>query len=214
MSKMPVREAVRWLESVGLAESTPYRGARVTELSVKDLRDVYQARLAVEPTAVRLAAQVFTESDAREARERLQSLNALGDDESPDSWEAHRAFHFLFFERANSPWLLRMISLLWDTSERYRFATSVPIHPASPASRREHARILRACEANDSGQAELEHYNHLARTADAIAHALGAESSDRPRRTPRIPCSPGSRQGPAHRPVGPGLTSATLRHGP
>ncbi|MHB1467548.1 MAG: GntR family transcriptional regulator [Solirubrobacteraceae bacterium] len=175
MSKMPVREAVRWLESIGLAESAAYRGARVTELSAKDLRDVYQARLAVEPRAVRHAAEEFGRDDVREASDRLRKLNALGDDESPESWAAHRAFHFLFFERADSAWLLRMIKLLWDTSERYRFATSAPIHPVSPASREEHERILRACETNDPEQAELEHYKHLARTANAIARALDTD---------------------------------------
>lgn len=172
MSKMPVREAVSWLESIGLAESAAYRGARVTQLSAKDLRDVFHARLAIEPRTVRYAAQRFTAEDAREARDRLHMLNALGNDESPESWAAHRGFHFLFFERADSAWLLRMIRLLWDTSERYRFATAAPIHPTSASSKREHERILRACEANDPEQAEREQYRHLARTANAIAVAI------------------------------------------
>src|SRR5205085_5497231 len=62
MSPMPIREALRLLDSVGLVENIPHRGARVTELSINDLREVYEARLALEPLAVRHAAERFTEA--------------------------------------------------------------------------------------------------------------------------------------------------------
>ena len=41
MSPMPIREAVRRLDAAGLVENIPHRGARVTELSVTDLAEVY-----------------------------------------------------------------------------------------------------------------------------------------------------------------------------
>jgi DNA-binding GntR family transcriptional regulator len=33
---------------------------------------------------------------------------------------AHRDLHFIVYERAGSPWLLHVISTLWDHTERYR----------------------------------------------------------------------------------------------
>ena len=48
MSPMPIREALRLLDAVGLVENVPHRGARVTELSIADLREVYEARLALD----------------------------------------------------------------------------------------------------------------------------------------------------------------------
>src|SRR5918996_5475846 len=48
MSPMPVREAVRQLETLGLAEHVPHRGARVSRLSIDDLRDTYEARPPLE----------------------------------------------------------------------------------------------------------------------------------------------------------------------
>ena len=71
MSPMPIREALRLLDSVGLVENIPHRGARVTELSIDDLREVYEARLALEPLAVRHAAENFTDEDAQPRPERL-----------------------------------------------------------------------------------------------------------------------------------------------
>src|SRR5438093_22182 len=60
MSPMPIREALRRLDSAGLVEHVPHRGARVAELSLPDLREVYEARLALEPLAVQQAAVRFT----------------------------------------------------------------------------------------------------------------------------------------------------------
>ena len=71
MSISPVREAVRRLESLGLAVHIPHRGARVSELALDDLRDTYEVRLVLEPLAVRRAAGRFTAQDAATARARL-----------------------------------------------------------------------------------------------------------------------------------------------
>ena len=56
MSAMPIREALRRLDAAGLVENIPHRGARVTELAIADLAEVYEARLALEPLAVRRAS--------------------------------------------------------------------------------------------------------------------------------------------------------------
>ena len=72
MSPMPIRD-FRLLASIGLVENVPHRGARVTDLSLDDLRDVYQSRLMLEPLTVRKAAGRFTEHDAVRARERLDA---------------------------------------------------------------------------------------------------------------------------------------------
>src|SRR3954471_12721933 len=94
MSAMPIREAVRRLDAAGLVENVPHRGARVTELSIDDLAEVYEVRLALEPAAVRRAAERFSDQAAARASEKLAALNSLRDDNSPAVWAAHTAFHF------------------------------------------------------------------------------------------------------------------------
>src|SRR5207244_1167305 len=59
MSVSPIREAIRHLESLGLAEHVPYRGARVTELHLEDAREVYEVRMALEVAAARRLADRF-----------------------------------------------------------------------------------------------------------------------------------------------------------
>src|SRR5579862_5894675 len=112
MSAMPIREALRRLDAAGLVENIPHRGARVTELSIADLAEVYEARLALEPLAIRRAAERFTAEHAAVASERLAALNALPDDNSSETWAAHTAFHFALYDAAESAWLTRLIGPL------------------------------------------------------------------------------------------------------
>src|ERR1700760_3901248 len=77
MSPMPIREAVRRLDAVGLVDNVPHRGARVTELSVTDLAEVYEVRLALEVTAIRRAAARLTEDRVTHARACLAALEAM-----------------------------------------------------------------------------------------------------------------------------------------
>ena len=62
ISTMPVREALRDLESEGLVTIYPHRGAVVTELTVEDLEDIYDIRATLEAMATRLAIPRMTEA--------------------------------------------------------------------------------------------------------------------------------------------------------
>ncbi|HEX4671510.1 MAG TPA: GntR family transcriptional regulator, partial [Solirubrobacteraceae bacterium] len=119
MSPMPIREAVRRLDAAGLVENIPHRGARVTELSVTDLSEVYEARMALEVLAIRRSAERFEDADEESARQRLHTLEAMTDDRTAEASAAHAAFHFALYDAADSAWLLRLIRPVWETSERY-----------------------------------------------------------------------------------------------
>ena len=62
-SRGPLREAIRQLEARGLVQLTPHAGARVTDLSVKQLLDIYELREALEGMACRLAADRLTPTE-------------------------------------------------------------------------------------------------------------------------------------------------------
>ena len=136
MSPMPIREALRRLDSVGLVENVPHRGARVTELSGADLADVYEARLALEPMAVEHAAVRFEDEDRRAAEAALRRhIAAYERDDITQVWRAHTEFHFALYRAAGSRWLLRLITPLWESSERYRFASTPSTSASSTRAR-------------------------------------------------------------------------------
>ena len=179
MSAMPIREALRRLDAAGLVENIPHRGGRVTQLSIRDLGEVYEARLALEPLAIRRAAERFGARDAALAGERLDSLERLPDDNSPETWAAHTAFHFALYEAADSSWLLRLIQPLWETSQRYRLA--VRVARKLDTRRAEHHLMLRACVDHDAELAARSLHDHLTTTANVVAEAMGGTRLFEPR---------------------------------
>ncbi len=173
MSPMPIREAVRRLDAAGLVENIPHRGARVTELSITDLGEVYEARVALEVLAIRRAAERFTAAHEATARQRLAALDQMSDDNSATTSAAHAAFHFAIYEAADSAWLLRLIRPVWETSERY--CLEVPQCRQLAARAREHEAIIAACVAHDPDRAAVALRNQLATTANNISAAMGGE---------------------------------------
>jgi DNA-binding GntR family transcriptional regulator len=167
LSPTPIREALYRLELVGLADHEPHRGARVTELSPVDLQELYEARLALETMAIRKAAAAFTPELTDQAREHLQRyLVAQRDDDYDES--AHKDFHFTLYSASGSRWLVRLITPLWESCERYRHKW-VPLREELRNRGAEHDGILHACASRDPDRAALLLYNHLALTANFIA---------------------------------------------
>ena len=180
MSISPVREAVRQLESLGLAVHVAHRGARVAELAVDDLHDSYEIRLALETIAVRRAAERFTGADAELARAYLDQYAAAHRREEPRAARtAHAAFHFSLYAASGSERLVRTIRPAWENCERYR-GPSITVLQRS----REHERILEACVRHEPELAARELYSHLAGTANLIARRMGAGDLFDPGRPP------------------------------
>jgi DNA-binding GntR family transcriptional regulator len=176
MSISPIREAVRQLEALGLAEHVPHHGAKVMALDVEELRELFSIRLALEGMAVRRAAQLFEAADAAAAHAHLAEYDeARKRDDIRVAVRAHGAFHFALYGAAQSPWLLRLIRPAWDSCERYR-----PVLFAKGAVQDRHeeldVELLSACEAHDPARAFQALHDHLETAADIYAVELKGRS--------------------------------------
>lgn len=177
VSHLPIREAIRQLESRGLVQHTPHRGARVTELSLDDLRQLYDARLLIEPEVIRRAAAKFTQADATTARELLDRYTLGSERLDPAAlWQAHTDFHFALYTACGSNWFIRLVTPLWESSQRYRL--SIPTLSAAQRNAEaavEHELLLAACIAHDSERAAIVLHDHLAKTANLIIGEMGGD---------------------------------------
>jgi DNA-binding GntR family transcriptional regulator len=183
MSIMPVREALRRLEALGLVEIIPHRGAWVRPLSLQDLTDTYFTRVNLECLAIRTAAAHFGPKHARKARAALEELAAARSrKDQVDARDAHERFHFAIYEASGSEWLIRSIAPAWRNSERYRVA-SMRNAKHLRAREKEHHAMLEALEAADGELAARLLAHHLRTSADLVAAALVREGArdDAPR---------------------------------
>jgi DNA-binding GntR family transcriptional regulator len=176
MSISPIREAVRQLEALGLAEHVPHHGAKVMALDVEELRELFAIRLVLEGMAVRRAAELLEPGDVERARKHLTAYDEArrrGDIRA--AVRAHGAFHFALYDAARSAWLLRLIRPAWDSCERYR-----PVLLAKGAVQDRHeeldVELLEACAAHDPERAVTALHDHLELAADIYAVELKGRS--------------------------------------
>ena len=120
VSYIPIREAMRKLESERLIVYARNRGARVAPVIEDEVRDLFDTRIVLETDALRRSLSVLRPADIAAmwaVREAMLDSIARGDSRSH---ELHRKLHMSLYEAVKSPWLDGLIELLWDHSERYR----------------------------------------------------------------------------------------------
>lgn len=150
VSTMPVREALRQLQTEGLVTFYPRRGATVSEISVGDYEEIYRIREELEVLACRWAAEDFDRIPLDRLRNLLTEIeSAVANQDIPRRMETVREFFFLIFGASQKNHLLRILSSLWDLSQQYRryFSTISEIVPQRLANYRE---VYRACQARDA----------------------------------------------------------------
>ncbi len=174
MSISPIREAVRQLEALGLAEHVPHHGAKVTALDVDELRDLFQVRLVLETMAVRRAAEQFGADDRARASELLaECVDARGRGDVRRAMRAHTDFHFALYAAAGSPWLVRLITPAWESCERYRAALLAQQGSLQDRHAALDAALLDACSQHDPDTAAEALSEHLELFGDFYSHELG-----------------------------------------
>ncbi len=101
-SRAPLREALRLLGQQGLVEHLPRRGVRVTQLSARDIDELFTLRDALEQFAVRCAADRLSDETGFDAMAAavaaMERATADGDTVAQDA--AHRAFHLALVARS------------------------------------------------------------------------------------------------------------------
>lgn len=154
LSEIPVREAIRRLESDGFVEFTPHVGAVVSKMDEREFVEIYLIRIELESLATRLAVPHVTTDDIDYLDEKNHYMELAIKQNRPEKLGAlNRDFHLRIYRAAPYPYLNKLISDLWEKGERTQSVLAcVPERAA--ASVVEHSQIIEALRAKDLALAE------------------------------------------------------------
>ena len=168
ISRTPVREAIRQLELEGLVQLVPNKGAFVTGISEKDVRDIYLISARLEGLAARIAAKNITPEllDAMEETVVLSEYHAKKE-HYEQVCEMDSKFHKLLYKASGSRILEHTLTDFHQYVQRVRMA-SIMKKRRMEKSNDEHDAILTAIREHDEEKAELVATRHISNTVENL----------------------------------------------
>ena len=152
-SRIPVREALRQLESEGLVTINPNRGAVVSMQSIEEVMEMLDIRVALESSALKHAIPVMAAEDLARAKDILMTYDAQ------------------LYAPCNKPRMMAMIKATYGQVARFR-RVRAHIATGKDIPQREHWEILSACQDRkpDLAVPHLEH--HILETQKSLMAIL------------------------------------------
>jgi len=172
VSHVPIREALRRLESEGLVVIRAQRRVDVAEVQRDDCVQLYGLRRLIECDLLRQSVPRLRPADLEAAHASLAVLGSgLEDPSAPGFFGAHAAFHGALLAPVMTGWAKRIVATLRLASERY-VRLYARDFGAIEASMNDHRALLVAAEAKDGNLAAKLLANHLTRTESEVLKGL------------------------------------------
>jgi GntR family transcriptional regulator of gluconate operon len=173
VSRGPVRDALRQLESQGLVEARR-RGFFVVGLSESDINDLYELRESIELVAVTRAIAQASSDQIRLGREIVREMVACADrSAAADFADADMRFHALLYRVGGN----RRLVDVWEAYEpvfaslmQLTVEEDVDLHPSA----HDHGRLLDLIEEGDAEKVRAELREHLDGARGRMTHAVQA----------------------------------------
>ena len=180
VSTIPIREAMRLLESEALVESAPHQAPVVSDVRIEELQEIYDLRRLIECDTARRGLERVDDAGIGAVESALEALLAADpQDHESGFWEAHRQFHFVVLEAGLDHWRTRILGRLWQVAERYQRLNTL-VFGSADGETSAHIEIANAFMSGDSERlvdAISEHLDHTERNVTAgfrAAHSAEA----------------------------------------
>ena len=122
VSRTPIREAIHKLEQESLVTMIPRRGAVVSEISEKGLRDVLEVRRALDTFCAEVACDRITDEAKEELKVACKAFeDAVASGDITEIARADVAFHDIIIGATGNERMVMMINNLAEQMYRYRF---------------------------------------------------------------------------------------------
>jgi DNA-binding GntR family transcriptional regulator len=175
VSRNPVREAIRALESTGLVEVQPRKGAQVSSFDLDDIRQLLELRSVLEAYAARKAAEDPDPAGVTRLDECLDAgRRASKDNDLVRAAACHRDFHLAIERLAGNPYLEQVVGPLRHQTE---LVFSMLADRRGVLGWEDHQRIRDAIADGDVEAAEARTYAHMASVVHDLEELLPAPGS-------------------------------------
>ncbi|QWT24543.1 GntR family transcriptional regulator [Subtercola sp. PAMC28395] len=167
-SRLPVREALRMLESEGLVTLVANTGAWVSHLSLAECDELYQMRERIEPLLLGYSIPNLEEKTIAHLDALASEMEATHD--VSRFLMLDREFHLASYSGASTLMLGDTVSRLWNMTQHYRRAYSMRLdRDSNRIVHDEHHMIVRAIELRDTDDAGRVLLGHIRRTRLELA---------------------------------------------
>jgi DNA-binding GntR family transcriptional regulator len=174
VSRTPIREVLRRLESEGLVTSYPHRGFIVNTITIQDIEQLYTIKINLEGLAGRLATPIIS-SDPKKLKildglcEDMESLFKKGDIETYT--KKNDEFHYYIWNSCGNRWLIKILENLSSQVSRF-IVKALQIPNRMKKSVKEHWEIHRNLKMRDSKGVEKAIANHFQNSFDDLRNEL------------------------------------------
>jgi len=168
VSRTPVREAFRRLETERLLIRTPGGKFIVANPDTQEIREIYLVRSVLEGLAAKIAASKVKPQDLRELKNAVQKMEE-GIKKNQITWvvDSNLEFHQLIVRMSGNHILTQTLNRLWDTIQIWS-VRSLSNRAWTLRSVREHKKIIEALEKGDGDTAEKLIRDHIEHASDVF----------------------------------------------
>jgi DNA-binding GntR family transcriptional regulator len=178
VSRTPVREALKQLQTEGLVEIRPRVGTFVTAPSRREINELFEMKGLLEGAAARLLAQRGAVPELELLKQNLQNADRAVATDSRDSYAALvHEFHDLIIQGADNAKLHGHYRILMNQLAYQRLVKTSLAQPGRPVqSDSEHHHVVELIEAKDGDAAERVMRDHVRASHRALMAGLDAAS--------------------------------------
>ena len=172
VSRGPLREAIRRLEGMNLIEHIPQQGARVVEINLNLILQIYDTREALESKAAALAAVNMSSKDIDQLHREIDTQSKFMQENTGIPAESDYAFHEMVIKGSKNNIIERtLLHELYNLIKMFRYQNEFA-RTSTTNALIEHRQIAYAIEQRDAELAEVTMRRHCARSRERIKRRM------------------------------------------
>ncbi len=172
ISRTPVREALRQLESEGLAINIPRKGTIVKGICVEDAKEIYDIREVLEGLAAKGACLHISRIEIRELRQIIREMDqCIKNDDEERYVDVHNRYNRIIIDACKNKRLIDQMESIYEYLKSLRRISLLTAERKLDALR-EHIEIVDAIELGNEEDAERLTRTHVRRAKKSFKEAL------------------------------------------